>query len=168
MSSQLWDDVASYIEESRPPTTPGRGPRRVLGEAEVFTPTALVIEILQYVDLSLLGPGRTVIDPACGDGQFLVAAKAVKIIHHGMTPDEALKDLFGVDIVRANVEACRERLGGGTIVLGDSLRPESRIAGQTATDRRLLQQLLAPTTMDVSSRRSDKTSGANEARLTLF
>ena len=83
------------------------------------------------------------LDPACGDGQFLVAAKWVKVFHHGMPEAEALKDLYGVDIMRDNVDLCRRRLGGGTIVMGDSLKPARELAGQTAEERELMLTLFA-------------------------
>jgi hypothetical protein len=108
---------------------------RVQATGEVFTPSALVLEMLQYTDLDLFAPGNTVLDPACGDGQFLVAAKWIKVYHHGMSEADALKDLYGVDIMRDNVDLCRRRLGGGTVVMGDALKPTRQLEGQTAEER---------------------------------
>jgi hypothetical protein len=106
--------------------------------AEVFTPSALVCRILSELPLEALGPGKKVLDPACGDGQFLFAVKMVKTVMFGMTEEDALNDIFGVDLVAENVEICRRRLGGGSIAIGNSLSPEERIEGQTARDRRIL------------------------------
>ena len=124
-----------------------RDKERIDETAEIFTPAELVVEMLREVPLERLGPGRTVLDPACGDGQFLVAAKWVKILGHGMSEEAALEDLYGVDIMRDNVDLCRARLGGGTVVMGDTLNPELRLAGQTDEEHRLMLEL------SVSSRR---------------
>ncbi len=97
--------------------------------------------MLRYCDLDMFAPGETVLDPACGDGQFLVAAKWLKIYHHSMEEADALADLFGVDIMRDNVDLCRRRLEGGTIVMGDSLLPARKLAGQTDEERRLMLAL---------------------------
>jgi len=114
---------------------------RVRATGEVFTPSSLVIEMLQYANLDLFAPGRTVLDPACGDGQFLVAAKWLKVYHHRMSEANALQDLYGVDIMRDNVDLCRRRLGGGTIVMGDSLKPMRPLAGQRDEERALMASL---------------------------
>jgi len=115
-----------------------RNETRVQATAEVFTPTELVVEILNYLDLDLFAPGRTVLDPACGDGQFLVAAKFVKMLHHRMSESAACADLFGVDLMRDNVDLCKARLGGGTIVMGNSLDPKLRLHGQTDEEHKLM------------------------------
>jgi 2-polyprenyl-3-methyl-5-hydroxy-6-metoxy-1,4-benzoquinol methylase len=114
---------------------------RISASAEVFTPSELVVEILQYLDPDVYAPGKTVIDPACGDGQFLVGAKWAKIIIHGMAEAEALADLYGVDIMRDNVDVCKIRLGGGTILMGNALSPGERLKGQTEEEFQLMIQL---------------------------
>jgi SAM-dependent methyltransferase len=114
---------------------------RVRATGEIFTPTPLVIEMLREVDLERLAPGRTVLDPACGDGQFLAAAKWIKVVHFGATEDAALADLYGVDIMRDNVDLCRRRLGGGTILMGDTLHPARPLPGQTDAEHELMLQL---------------------------
>lgn len=148
MSNELWSLVAAKLDEHEYMAGVERTFERVRATAEVFTPTALVIEMLRYFDLSLLQSGKTVLDPACGDGQFLVAAKWIKVFHHGMSEDDALGDLFGIDIMRDNVDLCRLRLGGGTIVMGNSLQPSLRIEGQSEEEHRLMLELFdeQPTT----------------------
>lgn len=135
MSESLWPLVAARLSEHDYMTGVERTVDRVRATGEIFTPSALVIEILQYTDLDLFAPGKTVLDPACGDGQFLVAAKWIKVHHHGMNEAEALQDLYGVDIMRDNVDLCRRRLGGGTIVMGDALKPARELDGQTEDER---------------------------------
>jgi hypothetical protein len=141
MSEDLWSRVAVRLAEHDYMTGVERTVERVRATGEIFTPSNLVIEMLQYVDLDLLAPGKTVLDPAVGDGQFLVAAKWIKVYHHGMSETESLQDLYGVDIMRDNVDLCRRRLGGGTIVMGDSLQPTRLLDGQTNEERVLMAKL---------------------------
>jgi SAM-dependent methyltransferase len=141
MSEQLWRRVAERLAEHSYMAGVERTVERVRATGEIFTPSELVIEMLQYLDLDLISPGKSVLDPACGDGQFLVAAKWVKVYHHGMSVEEALGDLYGVDIMRDNVDLCRRRLGGGTIVMGDSLQPSRRLEGQRAEEWELMLAL---------------------------
>jgi hypothetical protein len=141
MSERLWPLVAAKLSEHDYMAGVERTVDRVRATGEVFTPSALVIEMVQYANLDLFAPGRTVLDPACGDGQFLVAAKWIKVFHHGMSEAEALQDLYGVDIMRDNVDLCRRRLGGGTIVMGDSLKPRRELDGQTDEERALMASL---------------------------
>ena len=60
-----------------------------------------------------------------------MAVKCVKVHLHQMTEEEALQDIYGVDIMRDNVDLCKKRLGGGTILMGDSLNPTKRLDQQT-------------------------------------
>ncbi len=158
MSESLWPRVAERLAEHGYMAGVERTVNRVQATGEVFTPTSLVLEMLQYIDLDLLAPGKTVLDPACGDGQFLVAAKWVKIIHHGMSESDALKDLYGVDIMRDNVDLCRRRLGGGTVVMGDSLRPARELEGQTAKERELVLTLFDE--VSTRTRKKQRVAGA--------
>ena len=118
-----------------------RDKQRIQSTAEIFTPTDLVIEMLSNIDINRLGAGKTVLDPACGDGQFLIAVKCVKVYIHQMTEEEALNDIYGVDIMRDNVDLCKKRLGGGTILMGDSLNPNKRLDQQTDDEYYQLQRL---------------------------
>ena len=115
-----------------------RETERVKKTAEVYTPTALVIEIIQKMDIALYAPGVTVIDPACGDGQFLVPAKWLKVLHFGMTEVAALDDIYGVDIMHDNVDVCIKRLGGGHIMCDNMLDPQTSTvkgwAGETSLE----------------------------------
>ena len=47
-----------------------------------------------------------------------------------MTEEDAVKDLYGVDIMRDNVDVCLKRLGGGNIVMGNTLDPSTRLEEQ--------------------------------------
>jgi hypothetical protein len=143
MCDGLWAEVARRVDGDRPDTVV-RCAERVEATAEVFTPTALAVELVRAIPAPMLGPGRTVFDPACGDGQFLSAAKWAKVLVHGMDEESALADLYGVDIMADNVEVCRQRLGGGTIVVGDALAPHRLVEGQSAWDVATMLALFAP------------------------
>jgi predicted RNA methylase len=121
---------------------------RVKKTGEVFTPTALVIEILQQMDIESFAPGKTVIDPACGDGQFLVPVKWLKVLHFGMSEQDALNDIYGVDIMRDNVDICKRRLGGGHIVMGNTLEPDSKLAGQTDGEYKLMREWFGTSSLE--------------------
>lgn len=118
-----------------------RSEDRIRRTAEIFTPTELVIDLLRKVPCDSYAPGKSVLDPACGDGQFLAAVKFAKILIWKQTEESALNDLFGVDIVAENVRLCRHRLGGGTILVGDALNPSREVDGQTVSDRLKLKEL---------------------------
>lgn len=141
MSAELWAEITRRVNEHGYMDGVERTVARVQATGEVFTPTALVVEMLEGIPLSRFAPGQTVLDPACGDGQFLVAAKWVKILYHGMSEDAALRDLYGVDIMRDNVDLCRRRLGGGTILMGNILEPTPVLDGQTDEEIRLMREL---------------------------
>lgn len=76
---------------------------------EVFTPPKLVRQMLSKLPKEIWKKGKTFCDPACGNGNFIVAVLLRKI-EHGHTPFDALKTLYGVDIMRDNVQECRLRL----------------------------------------------------------
>lgn len=141
MSETLWSRVAERLAEHEHMAGIERTVDRIRATGEVFTPSELVLEILQYCDLDLFRPGQTVLDPACGDGQFLVAAKWIKVFHFGMDEKEALAEIFGVDLMRDNVDLCRARLGGGTVVMGDTLHPSRQLEEQTDEERALMLTL---------------------------
>ncbi len=143
MSEQLWAKVAERLNDHGYMAGIERTLARVRKTGEIFTPSALVIEMLRELSPEALAPGKTVFDPACGDGQFLVAAKWVKVYFHGMTEHDATLEIFGVDLMRDNIEICRRRLGGGTIIQGDTLRPERHIEGQTEHDRAMMLALFS-------------------------
>ena len=135
----MWNEIKRRTEEHGYMSGIDRMTDRVKVTSEVFTPTDLVIEIVQDLGLDKLAPGQTVLDPACGDGQFLVVTKWVKVLHHGMTEQDALEDIYGVDIMRDNVDLCKTRLGGGQIVMGDALNPNIPLPEQTEYEYSLIK-----------------------------
>ena len=112
---------------------------RVKATGEVFTPTELVLEIIDAQDQTIFAdPTSTIIDNSCGDGQFLGEA-LIRKIENGVLFEQALQTIYGVDIMQDNVELCRERLLCGredlrhivekNIVCADALRYHYRFDG---------------------------------------
>jgi len=95
---------------------------RIKATGEVFTPTELVIIILDRIpqDQFLLENNKTFIDPTCGDGQFLseVLIRKLEMISKKnnsfqISDDDfkkVLETIYGVDLMIDNVDLCRERL----------------------------------------------------------
>jgi SAM-dependent methyltransferase len=82
-------------------------PDRVKQLGEVFTPTELVLEILNQLPDQVWEEGKTYLDPTCGNGQFLAA---VLIIKQELGHTNPLSTIYGVDIMQDNVDECRQRL----------------------------------------------------------
>ena len=139
----MWKIITNKINDHAYMSSIDRDKQRIQSNAEIFTPTDLVIEMLNNIDINRLGVGKTILDPACGDGQFLTAIKWVKVYIHQMTEEEALQDIYGVDIMRDNVDQCKKRLGGGTILMGDSLNPDNRLKDQTDDEHYQLKGLFS-------------------------
>ena len=116
-----------------------REQHRIKSNAEVFTPTELVFQMVEEIPNEFFAPGKKVIDPACGDGQFLIVALGIKMYHFGMSREDALKDIYGVDIMRDNVDLCKRRLGGGNIIMGNTLQPTRTFTLQTPEEVRLMR-----------------------------
>ncbi len=136
----LWQAVSDLANQHEYMGWISRDQYRIKQTAEVFTPTELVIEICKQLDINEFAPGKTVIDPACGDGQFLIVALGIKMYHFGMSREDALKDIYGVDIMRDNVDLCKRRLGGGNIIMGNTLQPTRTFTLQTPEEVRLMRE----------------------------
>lgn len=87
-----------------------RDQARIRATGEVFTPTVLVQEVLDKMDPDLfVQPGKTFLDPACGDGQFL-SEVLIRKLESGQDFETALGSIYGIDLMPDNVEQCRQRL----------------------------------------------------------
>jgi len=137
----MWDKIKDCMNDHTYMGEIDRDEYRIKATAEVFTPTDLVIRMLKKADLNDFAPGKTVLDPACGDGQFLVAVKWLKVFAYQVSEQEALKDIYGVDIMRDNVDLCKKRLGGGTIIMGDSLNPDKKLNQQSDDEHLMMQRI---------------------------
>lgn len=97
----MWKPMPSNIE---------RSDERIKQTGEVFTPAPLVNELLDRIPREVWSnPEKTFLDPACGDGNFLVEVLRRKIAH-GSSPTQALSTTYGVELMPDNAEACRHRL----------------------------------------------------------
>lgn len=79
--------------------------QKMLGE--VFTPTPLVLEMIEQLPPTMWEDGKTFLDPTCGNGQFLAA---IAIIKRELGHKSVLSSVYGVDIMNDNVQECRNRL----------------------------------------------------------
>ena len=80
---------------------------------EDFTPLPLVNEIIDRLSKesnnSVWQKDKTFIDPAAGNGNFLIEVLRRKLdLKHD--PTTALSTIYGTELMRDNVEECRERL----------------------------------------------------------
>ena len=144
----MWNKIQAIANQHGYMSGVDRMSERVKKTAEVFTPTDLVLEILQEMPIEDFAPGKTVLDPACGDGQFLVPVKLIKMLHFGMSEQDALQDIYGVDIMRDNVDLCLSRLGGGNILMGDTLNPNKRLPEQTDDEYALMMKWFGEATLE--------------------
>lgn len=109
----------NYIEHSRNREYMSgidRDRLRIKKNAEVFTPTPLVQEMLEKIeqkDPTLFSdPNKTFLDNSCGDGQFLSEVVIRKIEKSNCTLLQALSTTYGVDLMEDNINECRRRLAG--------------------------------------------------------
>ena len=87
-----------------------RDKSRVKMTAEIFTPTPLVQEMLDHLPSEVfIDPTKTFMDPSCGDGQFL-AEVLIRKMEHGISFEQALSTIYGVELMEDNVHLCRDRL----------------------------------------------------------
>ncbi len=83
---------------------------RVKEFGEVYTPPKVVEMMLDHVPLDVWNdPTKTFLEPACGNGNIVVAIIRRKMLH-GSTLEQALLTTFGVDIQPDNVDECRSRI----------------------------------------------------------
>ncbi len=79
--------------------------------AEIFTPKQLVKEMLDMLptDVWIEDKENTFLDPSCGNGNFLaeILKRKLKLGHD---PTIALKTIYGIDIMKDNIQECRDRL----------------------------------------------------------
>ena len=142
----IWTKIAELTNQHGYMSGVDRMTDRIKATGEVFTPTELVIDMMKKVletDSSAFEPGKTVLDPACGDGQFLVPVKWFKVLNYNMSEQDAVQDLYGVDIMRDNVDLCKKRLGGGNIYMGNTLEPHLKLREQTEEEHEQMIRLFS-------------------------
>ena len=136
---------------------------RVKATGEVFTPTETVLDMIEKLGVAKFGKSKEVLEPACGDGQFVIAVFLVKTIVHKMKPIDAIKEITAVDIMKDNAELCRKRLWQtafdllprktryagydlaiavrDSILVGNTLDPIARPEGQSSYDHFMMKEL---------------------------
>lgn len=99
-----------------------RSQERIDLTGEVFTPDELVERVLDSLPEDIwFDPTKTWLEPACGDGNFLVAVlRRLMISLADVIPDADERhrhivenQLFGVDLMEDNIQACITRLQAG-------------------------------------------------------
>ena len=91
-----------------------RDQARIRATAEIFTPDKIVKDMVKDIGLEVIcDPSKRIIDPACGDGQFL-AYILWRRIKCGVPLLVSLETLEGIDIMQDNVELCKQRLACGS------------------------------------------------------
>jgi len=84
--------------------------KRVKQFGEVFTPTELIEKMMDQVPTSeWIDEKETFIDPACGNGNFLVEILNRRLTL-GVSPDVAVENLYGIDIMPDNIVECHTRM----------------------------------------------------------
>lgn len=94
--------------------------RRVSDFGEVYTARKQVTGMVDLVDSSVSDITTTVLEPACGNGNFLVEILArkmntiqwcpISLIRYERDTLRAVASIYGVDIQKDNTIECRERL----------------------------------------------------------
>ena len=87
--------------------------KRVKDFAEVYTPSFIVKDMCDLIPKEIWeNIESTFLEPACGNGNFIVEILARKYSHCKNEKDglKALASVVGVDIQQDNVEECRARL----------------------------------------------------------
>ena len=104
------EDIINHIRNRSYMSGVERDRARVKATGEVFTPTSLVIEVLEQMPIEQFqDPTKTFLDNSCGDGQFL-GEVLIRKMENGSTFEQALQTVYGVDMMEDNVTLCRERL----------------------------------------------------------
>jgi type I restriction-modification system DNA methylase subunit len=104
------EEVIDHIRNRSYMSGVQRTQTRVKSTGEVFTPTELVREVLENMDIEKFkDPAKTFLDPSCGDGQFL-GEVLIRKMENGSTFEQALSTTYGVDLMQDNVDLCRKRL----------------------------------------------------------
>ena len=111
---------------------------RVKSSGEVFTPDSIVCDMLKLCEDELKKKCKnnneficsTFLEPACGDGQFLIRILSSKLANiqkcKNITNEEkkilvikALQSIYGIDILQDNVEQSKNRML--KIILGETV-----------------------------------------------
>jgi hypothetical protein len=93
---------------------------RMKQTGEVFTPRELIDEMLDKLPTEVWGAGKTFLEPAAGDGNFVIAVLERKIAAGG-SPTQAIQDVYAIEYMKDNVAEMKRRV---LDLIGDT--PEHR------------------------------------------
>ena len=83
---------------------------RITKNGEVFTPAILVKRLLDKIpEEKWKDPKATFLEPCCGNGQIVIGMLERRIAS-GIEPIQAVKTLYGVELMQDNVDLCKDRI----------------------------------------------------------
>ena len=89
-----------------------RSDDRIKSTGEVFTPMALVYEMIDEIPVETLkDKSKTFLDNSCGCGNFLVGLYKTLTNKYDHSHEEAINRLYGVDLMLDNVKETCKNLG---------------------------------------------------------
>lgn len=104
------NDIKAHVRDRAYMSGVERDELRIKATGEVFTPTELVTAMLDKLPQDVFtDPTKTVLEPSCGDGQFL-GEVLIRKLENNIDFEQALSTLYGVDLMQDNVDLCKERL----------------------------------------------------------
>lgn len=106
----------SESKDTDKPTPSGqiKSKQRVAEHGEVFTAEREVNAMLDLVRQETERIDSRFLEPACGNGNFLVEIlrRKLLLVHSEVELVQAVGSIYGIDIMQDNVQECRERLLG--------------------------------------------------------
>lgn len=111
----------ALLDKPHSPMSLVKSKQRVADHGEVFTPEWMVEAMLDLVNGVVERVNSNVLEPACGDGNFLVPVLRRKLaqveIDYGKSEFErrqyglrALMSVYGIELLPDNIAQCREKL----------------------------------------------------------
>ena len=168
------DDIIKHARDREYMGGVDRAVERVKATGEVFTPTELVNDVLdQLPQEDFADPEKTFIDNSCGDGQFL-SEVLIRKVEAGLDFEQALRTIYGVDLMPDNVELCRDRLLCGkeeyrhivmqNIVCADAIRYHYRFDHTHPYSKtwQEYEQIIADRDAEIERRRKEKADDKSE------
>ena len=76
----------------------------------VWTPPEIISRMMSMASNEVWAdPTKTCLDPTCGTGNIVVSMLLNKL-YHGVSPEMAVKNVYGIELQKKNVEICRDRI----------------------------------------------------------
>lgn len=87
-----------------------RSKERITKNGEVFTPKSLVEKMMDKIpEEKWKDPNSTWLEPTFGSGNMLICMLERRIAS-GIEPIQAVKTLYGVELMQDNVDLCKDRI----------------------------------------------------------